>query len=267
MKPALKYNGSQFRNSKNILTIVDSIEHDTYIEHCAGGLGVLLNKKPSRYEIVNDIDGNVINFFRVLQERVSFIKLIHKLKNTPYSISEMKIAYKMLSMPEHIRRSDLAWAFFVKCWMTRNFNKTVKKPYWLQVVNNIGGGHEPVGNFRKAVENLYLVRDRILKCSIDNRDIRVTLKYYDKPTTLHYIDLPYLGSTRNNIDYYDYEIKTEKEHEEILDSIVQLKGKWIISSYDNDLYSRKLSNFKKINFKTYSNAKTKRIETIYYKDE
>lgn len=108
MKSVLKYPGAKNRLAPWICEYIP--KHDVYLEPFAGSLAVLFNKQRSHIETVNDIDGEIVNFFRILRDRSG--ELERAIEFTPYSRSEYKAAYeKSEDELERARR------FTVKCWM------------------------------------------------------------------------------------------------------------------------------------------------------
>ena len=112
MKSVLKYPGAKNRLAPWICEYIP--KHDVYLEPFAGSLAVLFNKQRSHIETVNDIDGEIVNFFRILRDRSG--ELERTIEFTPYSRSEYKAAYeKSEDELERARR------FTVKCWMGQRF--------------------------------------------------------------------------------------------------------------------------------------------------
>lgn len=108
MKQVLKYPGAKARLTKWICNFIP--EHKVYLEPFGGSLAVLFNKKRCHIETVNDLNGEVIHFFKVLRERPE--ALSHAIENTPYSREEYKKAYELTE--DDIER---ARRFCVRCWM------------------------------------------------------------------------------------------------------------------------------------------------------
>ena len=90
MKSVLKYPGAKNRLAPWICEYIP--KHDVYLEPFAGSLAVLFNKQRSHIETVNDIDGEIVNFFRILRDRSG--ELERTIEFTPYSRSEYKAAYE-----------------------------------------------------------------------------------------------------------------------------------------------------------------------------
>ena len=97
---------------KKILPYLNT-PHTVYVEAYGGGASVLLNKPPSPVEVLNDIDSEVVNIFRVLQDEVKFKELKHRLEWTLYSRAEFVRALDILQNGDVTDPVLRAWAFFV----------------------------------------------------------------------------------------------------------------------------------------------------------
>src|SRR5258708_28092876 len=66
MAGPLSYIGGKNRLAKRVIEIFP--EHTTYVEAFAGGAQVFFRKEPSKVEVLNDLDGEIVNFYRVCQQ-------------------------------------------------------------------------------------------------------------------------------------------------------------------------------------------------------
>ena len=95
-------------------------------------------------------------------------------------------------------------------------------------------------------ENLSGAIERLKEVQIENLDILDLIKKYDKEDTLFYLDPPYVPETRKQKKSYDCEM-TREQHIELINTLINVKGKVILSGYDNDIYNKLLDNgWKKI---------------------
>lgn len=109
-RPALRYFGGKWRLAPWIISHFP--EHTCYVEPFAGGASVLLRKPESKVEVLNDLDGEVVNFWRVLREQTeAFIRAVEL---TPFSREEASLAYQVADDPlERARR------LFIRSWQQR----------------------------------------------------------------------------------------------------------------------------------------------------
>ena len=91
-RPALRYHGGKFRLATWLMKMFPT--HQTYVEPFGGGAGVLLRKPRSHLEVYNDLDGDVVTFFRVLQDTALRDRLAERLAFTPFARAEFDRAYE-----------------------------------------------------------------------------------------------------------------------------------------------------------------------------
>ena len=201
--------------------------HDRYVEVFGGGASLLFAKSPSTSEIYNDVDRNLINFFRVLQDEASF-KQLHRLALvTPFSrelYREYRSTYK--SQTDKVVR---AFQWFV---VSRQSFGSIQGQSW-------GGTSKATKNCALAWWNLLLEltqhHQRFKDVRIECMDYRKVLDQYDSPTTLFYMDPPYVTNTRRRGGYAHEMSNTA--HRQLIDRIQELKGKVLLSGYQNDIYN------------------------------
>jgi len=198
-----------------------------YTEAYFGSGAVLLNREPAKTEAVNDIDGNIVNFFRVLQKRDSYEELKHRLRYTPYSYEEFRLAHEILAQRENAHPVDRAWAFFVV--QNQGFNG---EPY------GKGWGFRPttpLSSYLNAIDALDWFVDRLRLVQIDHRDALEFLTRWDTEEAIHYVDPPYLHATRYDKHIYKYEMK-DNHHEQLVSLLLNLKGAVVLSGFPNSIY-------------------------------
>lgn len=256
-RPPLKYNGGKWRLANWIHQYIP--EHTTYVEPCFGGGGVFWNKKPSKFEVINDIDSNLINFFEVLRDYPK--DLIRKIDFTPYSEESLSKAFECLSSSAENNNIDRAYSFYVACWLSIRANDIRKPSINFRTKGNLTdvGGHNPARLFSK-VKHLYLVAKRLKTCTILNQDIRNIIELFDSSDTLFYIDLPYLGESRNTKRLYNHEMLGEEDHLEILTQIKKSKGMFLVSHYLHPLYVNVLDDYSRVSRDTLANSFTNRTK-------
>lgn len=278
--PVLKYNGGKFRLREWIVSHFP--EHYTYVETCLGAGSILLNKKRSKWEVANDIDGMVHNFFEVLRDQP--YQLISRIRNTPYSediFEELLHSLTMkLNAPSYHDPVKTAWEYYCICWMSMRANDirlSSMKKYkpTFRSKGNMGaiGGHNPARLLART-EHLWTIRHRLQGVCFTRRDAAEVIQEYDSLDTLHYIDLPYLGNSRKTKSLYTHEFLMEEGHERILRVAASVKGKVIASHYPHPLYDSILCEehgWTRVETKTVANCmvadvdieKKRRIEALY----
>lgn len=189
-----------------------------------GAASVFMRKPPSHNEILNDIDGEIANLFRVLREHSTILK--DKLLKTPYSREEYLSCHeKSEDNIEQARRT------VVKAWLGIGdsiFNKTGFRVSLTQ-------GGATTKPFIKIVDSLDAYSTRLRGAIIENLDYREIFSRYDKPGTLFYIDPPYHQASRSKKHAYRYDW-VEQDHKDLTACLGSLKGSCVLSGYENEDY-------------------------------
>jgi len=202
-----------------------------YCEPFAGSGAVLLNRKPSPVETYNDIDGEVVNFFKVLREEKE--ALIEQIALTPFSREEFGSACELnpeLSSLERARR------FYIRARQVRTgLAQTATIGRWANCKNTSRAGMSGVvSRWFGGVEQLEFIAERLLRVQIENRPAIDVIKLYDSKETLFYCDPPYMHETRGDTKSYGYEMNNS-DHRELAKILNSVEGLVAISNYECDL--------------------------------
>lgn len=216
-------------------------------------------------EVFNDIDGELTNFYRVLQSEVLFEQLIKMCELTPFSEIEFQAA-KLHTLYGSFGESVIkAWKFFVRNRMSRGGSG---KDFATPTSRLRRGINENVSAYLGALDSLPEFHKRLRYAEVRKMDFRDFLSQYDHEDAFFYVDPPYLKSTRVAGEY-DYEMDGN-DHLNLLDILSKLNGKFMLSTYDNLMYSSTavFQGWQKATFevsKSSSSSKTKpkAVETIY----
>lgn len=233
-RPALRYHGGKWRLAPWIISYFP--DHDSYIEPFGGAMSVLLQKTPSKIETYNDLNGLVVNFFRVLREQPD--ELIRAITLTPYSRNEFILAQQPAGDPlEDARR------FFVWSWQGRGRAGVLEPGGWRFMVRNTRG-LTPVDDWVN-IDHLWAIVNRLKNVQLENDDAFRIIKRFDDPRALFYIDPPYVSHTRSNrwgTSAYLHEF-SEEQHIELSTLLHSTKGAIIISGYPSKLYESLYANW------------------------
>jgi len=212
--------------------------HKVYVEAYGGGASVLLNKPPSPIEVLNDIDSEVVNIFRVVQDETKFKELKHRLEWTLYSRAEFVKALDILQNETITAPVLRAWAFFV----------AQNQGFAGKAIRSISEGNwgrsfvrKKAMEFANKVENLERVRNRLKNVQVDNIDAIACIQYWDSPDTLFYLDPPYIHDTRKSKKVYHHEADND-HHRQLVDTLLTIKGQAVLSGYAHDIYEPLLSS-------------------------
>jgi DNA adenine methylase len=207
-----------------------------YVEPFAGAASVFWHlPSPFPVEVINDLDRDIVNLYRVLQDKAKFEELAHRLIFTPYARAEFKRALE-IAKDHSATDIDKAWAFFVK--QNQSFGgKAHVMGDWGRVLfhtNNDMAG--TTSQWRSRLKLLSFWHARLSRVQIDCIDGIECIKYWDTPETVFYTDPPYVPDTRKDRQLY----KNEPDlayHERLVQTILAAKGKVILSCYDHPVYA------------------------------
>lgn len=181
MRPPFGYYGGKQPLADWIVSLMPP--HQTYVEPFAGSLAVLLAKPPAPVEVVNDLDGEVVNFWRVLRDRPHDLERVCAL--TPYARAEYDAAFDPTDEPlERARR-----------WWTR-IEQSVAHTHSRSGWNSAGARF--VATARNHVDRMGPAAERIAQVAIDCRDAVDVIDQFDGPDTLIYCDPPYVAATHSS---------------------------------------------------------------------
>jgi DNA adenine methylase len=238
--PPLKWHGGKWYLAPKIVALMPP--HTHYVEPYAGGLAVLLAKDPTGVsEVANDIDGDLSNFWRVLQHEPSFERFRRTLEAVPFSELEWRHA-RQVADGDDIER---AVRFFVHCRQSLAGRMNCFAP--LSRTRTRRGMNEQASAWLSAVEGLPAVHARLKRVAVLNRDALDVIRQQDGADTLYYLDPPYLGPTRACDDVYAHEM-TPEGHAELLEVIATCKGRVMLSGYPSELYDGRLRGWSRHEF-------------------
>jgi DNA adenine methylase len=198
------------------------------VEVFGGGGSLLLAKEPSPLEVYNDIHSGVVNFYRVLRDNQD--ELIAKLRLTPFSREEFYYCrdnWKSCTDPVEKAR------MWFTCAIQR-FSGSGDGGWRYAIFP--GKKSNCVDSWHNNIERVLPVAARFASVIIEQRDFRKLLETYNHPDICLYLDPPYVPESRIGGSHrYEFEMSVE-HHREMLDMLIQHKGKILLSSYDNPLY-------------------------------
>jgi DNA adenine methylase len=253
--------GGKFSHLDWLLPLLPDCHH--YCEPFAGSGAVLLNRGPSPVETFNDLDGEVVNFFRILREQKE--RLVEAIGLTPFSREEFALACEVspnLSGFERARR------FYVRARQVRTgLAQTASIGRWANCKNTSRAGMSGVvSRWLGAVEDLPDVAQRLLRVQIENRPADEVIRLYDAPTTLFYCDPPYVHSTRGDSKAYGFEM-TDAQHRDLAKLLNSVQGMVALSNYQakilDDLYPASKWHKTISPARTNHSTKDKRVEILW----
>lgn len=209
----IAYVGGKNRLAKKIISMLP--EHVTYVEPFAGGAQVLFHKPPSEVEVLNDLDYDVVNFFRVCQwhyeELIRYLRFclgsrkLHELhvKTDPATLTDVQRAGRFF----YLQKTSFG-GLIVK--QNFHYGVTQKSNY----------------NLERIPEIIEAAHKRLARVQLESLPYEQILDKYDRPTTVFYLDPPYWGPRlyRHNFNANDFHL--------LADRLARLKGHFVLSLND-----------------------------------
>ena len=256
MRAVFRYAGSKWGLADWIIQHFPvDYENMVYLEPFAGSAAVFFNKKPGIVETINDLNGDVVNLFRVLREHPE--ELIQKIQLTPFSREEFKLSAVPCDEPiEKARR-----------FMVRTTQSIGAKPDsgWRNHKQAKVGG--TACKWNGLPETLYAAVARLKGTQtnlvqIENTDALQLIAKYNYPDVLMYLDPPYVKATRRTSKLYRHEMDDEGQIA-MLDLVAKSKAKIVLSGYESELYDEKLPGWRKDTTETRTTSTDTATETIW----
>jgi len=239
MKPPFTYFGGKTSIADRIVAMLP--RHVHYVEPFAGSLAVLLAKQPSPMETVNDLDGDLMNFWRILRDRPAELERACAL--TPHSRTEYLACYEPTT--DDLERARRVWVN-----LTQGRGGQMKRTGW-RFYQDPRGSHSSMPEYLASyVSRLYPAAQRLASVSLECASAAEIIRGYGRhPETLIYADPPYLGSLRSlnkgrcRGPDYDHELRSDEEHGELIEALLGCKSAVVLSGYASELYDEMLASW------------------------
>ena len=251
--PPLKWHGGKYYLTKPIIDLMPK-KHRLYVELFGGGLAVFWGKNPVGVnEIVNDVNGYLMNFYGVLQREKLFKKFLRRVQAIPFGRDMWEEAgRKLAEQPKAHRVARAAW-FFVLNRMSHAGRMDAFTG--ITKTRTRGDRNAEVNAWQGAVEGLREVHERLMRVVVENRPATVLMPNYDIEGCVMYADPPYVASSRSAPNVYgDYEMR-DADHAEFLEAANAVKhAKVLISGYRCELYDAALKGWNRHTFDVANHA-------------
>jgi DNA adenine methylase len=221
------YYGSKVRVAPRIVDLLP--EHHGYVEPFCGSLAVLLAKPAARFEVVNDLDGDLMTFWRMLRERTDDLQRLCAL--TPHSRGEYEASWPIEDDPDDLERARRVW---VK--LTQGRAGSLRSTGWRYHEAPLGRSSSMPRTLAGYVGRFALVADRLSTVTLECRPaLEVIAAYGRDPHNLLYVDPPYLASTRSGTAYR-HEMPDDQAHRDLAAALTECKATVVLSGYPSALY-------------------------------
>ncbi|RFC65051.1 DNA adenine methylase [Fulvimarina endophytica] len=264
-RPALRWFGGKWRLAPSIVAMMPP--HRCYVEPFGGAASVLLRKPRAYAEIYNDLDDELVTYFRVLRDPEQASELIRRLELTPYARTELRSAYGTSNDPVETARRLVVRSFQGFGANSAHSESTGANSTGFRS-NSTRSGTTPAHDWRNLPACLPPLTERLRGVTIECGPAIKIMRQHDGPQTLHYVDPPYVHETRSRRNpyckkhLYRHEL-SNADHATLLDALKSLEGMVIVSGYAHWLYDRKLSGWERRTFKAFADGAREREEVVW----
>ena len=259
-RPALRYHGAKWNLAPWIIRHFPA--HELYCEPFGGSAAVLLRKERSLLEVYNDLDEEVVGFFRAMRDDPD--RLIRAIELTPFAKTEWELSYEPVQDPVEAARRFYLRAYMSIAGPTAQWNTGWRR----QKKFSRGTGGEskmtpaPISFMR--TEHLHTVANRFRGVQIERDDALAIIERYDSPETLFYLDPPYVAETRGRWKdkAYAHEMDDD-DHRALAQAVHQVEGMAVLSGYRCDLYDALFSTWCRVDKETRINGPGSATESLW----
>lgn len=237
--PVLRYPGAKWNLAPWILQHLP--KHHVYVEPFFGSGAVFFHKKPTRTEYINDLDGDIVNLFRVLREDTA--RLVELVEFTPWAREEYIGSFDITPDPlERARRT------LVRFWQAYGGTAHGRgyRSGWRHDGPQSGVGKGVTSQWANMPARIQATALRLRHAMIENLPAIELLGRLNHENVLAYIDPPYVGRTRKWKAFYREEMLDEAVHRDLLEFLLDFRGMVVLSGYATDLYDTLLSDWLRV---------------------
>lgn len=225
-RPLLRYHGGKWRLAPWIISHFPA--HRVYVEPFGGGASVLLSKPRTYAEVYNDLDGEIVNLFRVARDNGE--ELLRQLSLTPFSREDFNRAYVPADCPI-VRARNL----MIRAYLGHGGDSASSCHKTGFRCDSNRRGTTPAHDWKNLPKHLPRIVARLQGVVIEQRPALDIIRKFDRRDTLFYVDPPYVPGTRGRVRGYRHEM-TEHQHIELGELLNQVRGAVILSGYPSELY-------------------------------
>lgn len=214
MKSPLNYLGGKSRLADRIVSIIPP-DHLCYCEAFCGASWVLFAKNPSKCEVINDMDNDLVTFWRVIQNHLEEFLRYFKYAITSrriFELESMKNPQTLTDIQKAVRYFYLQKLGFGGKVFDRTFGTSATGPARLNLSN--------------IEERLLEVHWRLSRVTVEHLDACECIRRYDRPTTVFYLDPPYWNTAGYAVPF------GERDYVRLRETMTGIRGRFILSLND-----------------------------------
>lgn len=257
LKAPFSYFGGKSRIADQIVAALPP--HRGYVEPFAGSCAVLFAKPRARIETVNDLDRELVTFWRVLRDRSD--ELIRACALTPHSRDEYEASK---DRPVDLDELEIARRVWVK--LSQGRTGTLKKTGWKHYVDPHGSSISMASYLEAYVDRMAVVAERLAGVGLEARPaLELIAAYGQHADNCLYVDPPYLGTTRSGTNYA-HEMHQPGDHVALAEALHECKSSVVLSGYDSPLYEELYAGWHVTRIDTFSgqgNTHSGRTEVLW----
>ncbi len=252
-RPVLRWHGGKWVLAPWIINHFP--RHRVYVEPFGGAGSVLMRKDPAYAEIWNDLDGEVVNLFRVLRSEEGG-EIVRQLRLTPFSRDEFDQAYEPSD-----NQIERARRLIIRSFM--GFGSNGHNRITGFRANSNRSGTTPAHDWTNYPDSLAVVIERLSGVTVECKDAKAVMAQHDGADTLHYVDPPYVFATRADLSKdYAHEL-TDDDHCALLVFLRGLTGMVVLSGYPSDIYDEALHDWCRVEREAFADGAAKRTEVLW----
>jgi DNA adenine methylase len=227
LAPPFAYYGGKTTLAERIVDLLP--DHRHYVEPFAGSLAVLLAKPRSQFETVNDLDGHLMTFWRVLRDRGPELSRVCAL--TPHSRAEHAASYD-LDVDDELERARRIWVR-----LSQGRTGMLRRTGWRFYRDAARRTGSMPSTLNAYSDRVWDAAERLAGVSLECRPaLQVISDYGQHESVLLYVDPPYLGSTRGWGNQYVHEMRSDDEHRALAQVLRACRAAVVVSGYHSPLY-------------------------------
>ncbi len=250
-RPMLRWHGGKWNLADWIIGHFP--RHRVYVEPYGGAASVLIKKPRSYAEVYNDMDGEVVNLFRVMRDRGDALR--RALELTPFAREEFVDSYLPTDDPLEQARRTVVRGFMGFGSNSHNQSSGFR-------ANSNRSGTTPAHDWRNYPFGIPALIERLRGVVIEHRAAIDVMHAHDGEETLHYCDPPYVWSTRDGGKDYRHEMSDE-DHVTLASVLRDLAGAVVVSGYRCALYDHLFSGWRRVDRVALADGARERVECIW----
>lgn len=227
--------------------------HEIYVEPFCGSAAVFFRKPTSRIEVLNDLNGDLVHFFRVLRTRRD--ELVQAVDLTPYAREEYELSHQPCE--DELER---ARRFYVRSQMSFAADGRTKSGWRTERSTN---RHVKITDEWRRLAGLMAAANRLKDAQIECRPALKVIRTWDGPNTLFYVDPPYVLMARGRKTKRYHHEMTDDDHRELAIALKQVQGAVVLSGYSSALYEELYPGWRTMTKTTTTNGNKKAVECLW----